>query len=149
MASKKHQCDAFDPHVLCSPACQYCTFALVYLFFSDGGRCISKVESFYHALWFSVHTSSTIGYGHMAPNPDCVGANLVTMGQTLCTILLQATLLGVMFSRFRCEKGARRRSSAAGGLSAHVRGPSLISPPPAFLAAPALAARPPSSFRAS
>lgn len=42
---------------------QYLAFAYVYLLEPVG--CISKVNHFLHALWFSVHTSATIGYGHM------------------------------------------------------------------------------------
>ena len=38
---------------------QYCVFALLYM--SQPKNCISNVQSFLHALWFSVQTSATIG----------------------------------------------------------------------------------------
>ncbi|KAK2079121.1 hypothetical protein QBZ16_002812 [Prototheca wickerhamii] len=76
----------------------YLAFAYVYLLEPAG--CISKVNHFLHALWFSVHTSATIGYGHMAPNPDCPSTNLMILLQVLTTNLLQAALLGCVYARF-------------------------------------------------
>uniref|UniRef100_A0A1D2AEI2 ATP-sensitive inward rectifier potassium channel 12 n=1 Tax=Auxenochlorella protothecoides TaxID=3075 RepID=A0A1D2AEI2_AUXPR len=76
----------------------YTTFAFLYMLEPDG--CITKVHQFSHAMWFSVHTSATIGYGHMAPNPDCVSTNLLILAEVLTTCLLQAALLGVVYARF-------------------------------------------------
>lgn len=56
------------------PPPQYIVYALLYM--SQPKHCISLVQNFTHALWFSVHTSATIGYGHMAPDPDCFVLNL-------------------------------------------------------------------------
>lgn len=51
--------------MMLNPQCvalQYFLFAGLY--FTQPG-CITKTSSFIHLLWFSVHTSATIGYGHM------------------------------------------------------------------------------------
>lgn len=73
-------------------------YATIYM--QQPKECISKVQKFSHALWFSVHTSATIGYGHMAPDPNCVGVNLAIMAQVLTTCLMQSALLGLVFTRF-------------------------------------------------
>lgn len=41
------------------------------------------VDRYLHAVWFSVQTSRTIGYGSygMAPNPDCLTTNVYVMFQ--------------------------------------------------------------------
>jgi hypothetical protein len=49
-------------------------FAVLYM--TQPAHCISRVNKFSHALWFSVHTSATIGYGQQAPDPDCLLLNL-------------------------------------------------------------------------
>ena len=60
-----------------------------------------------HLLYFlpcdATHpqTSATIGYGHMAPDPDCLGLNLIITAEVISTVLLQASLLGVVYARFR------------------------------------------------
>ena len=77
----------------------YCFWATLYMI-QNSKHCLSHVSTFQHALWFSVHTGATIGYGHMAPNPDCTLVNLTIMGQTIFTALIQAALLGVVFARF-------------------------------------------------
>ena len=145
---------------------------------SQPKECISKVQVFAHAMWFSVQTSATIGatrtqaklarherarassptrppahsgYGHMAPDPDCYLINLTIMAevgeharlgrpggrpfplsaapaaaaaapahargpptcfpcaQVICTCLLQASLLGVVYARFSAP--SRRAST--------------------------------------
>lgn len=54
---------SIPPHPTLPCAAQYTTFAFLYMLEPDG--CITKVHQFSHAMWFSVHTSATIGYGHM------------------------------------------------------------------------------------
>lgn len=63
-------------------------------------HCVSNVQKFSHALWFSVHTAATIGYGHQAPNPDCVTLNSIIMVQVMTAALMQAALLGAVYARF-------------------------------------------------
>ena len=78
----------------------YTSFALVYMLQSVSRHCVSNIRSFQHALWFSVHTSATIGYGHQSPNPDCIVVNIAIMVEVLMTSLLQATMVGLVFARF-------------------------------------------------
>jgi len=67
---------------------------------SQSKHCVSNVQKFSHALWFSVHTAATIGYGHQSPDPDCVGVNVAIMCQVLTSLFMQAGLLGLVFARF-------------------------------------------------
>lgn len=63
-------------------------------------HCVSNVNQFSHALWFSVHTAATIGYGHQAPDPDCIVVNTIIMAQVMAAALMQAALLGLVYARF-------------------------------------------------
>jgi len=76
----------------------YCFFALLYR--SQPEHCIFNVHNFFHALWFSVITAATIGYGHQAPDPDCYLLNTFIMFQVMTGALMQAALLGLVYSRF-------------------------------------------------
>lgn len=87
----------------------YTSFALVYMLQSVSRHCVSNITSFKHALWFSVHTSATIGYGHQSPNPDCNVVNVAIMIEVLTTSLLQATMVGLVFARFSLP-GSRART---------------------------------------
>lgn len=77
---------------------QYLVYATFYM--SQPKHCVSNVQKFTHALWFSVHTAATIGYGHQSPNPDCIPVNLAILAQVLTAALMQAALLGLVFARF-------------------------------------------------
>jgi len=77
---------------------QYLVYAMFYM--SQPKQCVSNVQKFTHALWFSVHTAATIGYGHQSPNPDCIPVNLAILAQVLTGALMQAALLGLVFARF-------------------------------------------------
>ncbi|GAB4823606.1 hypothetical protein N2152v2_010652 [Parachlorella kessleri] len=76
----------------------YVFFAALYS--TQPRHCISSTHSFLQILWFSVHTSATIGYGHMAPHPKCTVLNIIIVGQVLTSLFLQAVLLGVVYARF-------------------------------------------------
>jgi len=76
----------------------YSVFALIYL--SQPEHCIFNTQNFVHALWFSFSTAATIGYGHQAPDPDCYILNAIIMFQVLTALLMQAGLLGLVYSRF-------------------------------------------------
>lgn len=69
-------------------------------FMTQSKHCVSNVQKFSHALWFSVHTAATIGYGHQSPDPDCLFVNLGILGEVLMAALLQAALFGLVFARF-------------------------------------------------
>ncbi|KIZ05029.1 ATP-sensitive inward rectifier potassium channel 1 [Monoraphidium neglectum] len=77
---------------------EYCLFALLYLWQPDD--CIEGVRHFANALWFSVQTASTIGYGKMAPSQHCPGANSVVMVQAITSSLVDYCMMGVVFARF-------------------------------------------------
>ncbi|EFN52826.1 hypothetical protein CHLNCDRAFT_138260 [Chlorella variabilis] len=81
----------------------FAAFAALYV--SQPPTCISNSQNFWHALWFSVHTSSTIGYGAQAPNPDCYLLQLGIMAQVLVSLFMQGTLLGLVFARISNSAG--------------------------------------------
>jgi hypothetical protein len=57
----------------------YSAYAALYL--AAPRRCLSGVQTFSHAFWFSVHTSAAIGYGRQSPEPDCFALNAAITGQ--------------------------------------------------------------------
>ncbi|KAL4421196.1 hypothetical protein ABPG77_010071 [Micractinium sp. CCAP 211/92] len=91
----------------------YALFIVFYLamyagfatFYASQPGCISKTHNFWHALWFSVTSSATIGYGHQAPDPNCYLLNVGVMAQVLVSLLMQASLLGVVFARISNSRG--------------------------------------------
>lgn len=76
----------------------YMVFAC--FFMTQSKHCVSNVQKFSHALWFSVHTAATIGYGHQSPDPDCMLVNIAILCEVLMAALLQAALFGLVFARF-------------------------------------------------
>ena len=76
----------------------YMVFACLYM--TQSKHCVSNVQKFSHALWFSVHTAATIGYGHQSPDPDCIFVNVAILCEVLTAALLQAALFGLVFARF-------------------------------------------------
>lgn len=78
---------------------EYVVFALLYLAMPD--YCIEGVKQFSQALWFSVQTSATIGYGgRLAPDPDCASINVLVMFQVISSALVNYCMMGVVFARF-------------------------------------------------
>jgi uncharacterized protein YjbI with pentapeptide repeats len=74
-------------------------FALLYRIFPDFVKVYGKVgdiRGFWHALYFSVVTMTTLGFGDIAANPDS------WVGQTLLMIqvILGYVLLGALVTRF-------------------------------------------------
>lgn len=77
----------------------YGLFALCYLLMSD--QCVEGIEKFSHAFFFSVQTSATIGYGGaLTPNPDCTILNGLITLQTIVSLLLDYSMLGIVYARF-------------------------------------------------
>ncbi len=77
---------------------EYLLFALLYL--SQPDSCVPHVNRLPIALWFSVQTAATIGYGNpLAPNPLCTGVNLLVMLQTIVASLIDYMLMGLVFAR--------------------------------------------------
>ncbi|XP_024396402.1 uncharacterized protein [Physcomitrium patens] len=82
-------------------------FGVPYYYDARNNNCIPGVTSFDHALWFSVQTSMTIGYGgDLTPDPSCILTNIMVVVQSLATLLVAYSLLGVFYVRF--SQPARR-----------------------------------------
>lgn len=64
-------------------------------------HCLPGVKAFPHALWFSVQTAMTIGYGGfgLTPNPSCTGLNALVTVQAVTSLLVDYTMLGLVFAR--------------------------------------------------
>jgi inward rectifier potassium channel len=78
-------------------------FALVYVMcggdaLSDFDRMPGFGERFSHAFFFSVHTLSTVGYGHVIPTNFV--ANLVMTFESLVGLFCIALITGLVFTRF-------------------------------------------------
>eukprot|EP00897_Mesotaenium_endlicherianum_P009896 jgi/Mesen1/8935/ME000552S08444 len=79
----------------------FVSFAIPYYYEADHSGCIPGVRTFLQAIWFSVQTSMTIGYGgDLTPNPTCVPTNVCIMLQSICSLLVAYSLLGVVYARF-------------------------------------------------
>ena len=72
-------------------------FALLYLV-QPGSIANARFGSFWDALFFSVQTMATIGYGQMAP--ATFYANLVVTFETVFGLMLLAVATGLVFARF-------------------------------------------------
>ena len=78
---------------------QYIVFAYFYWIQAEG--CIKGVMHFLHALWFSVQTSTTIGYGgQLTPDPYCSTTNALVTCQVIVSLLIDYAMLGIVFTRF-------------------------------------------------
>jgi len=97
----------------------YTAYALLYM--TQSPHCVSNVQKFSHALWFSVHTAATIGYGHQHPDPDCTFLNIAIMAQVLTAAIMQAALLGIVYARFSAP-GARAATIKFSSILACYRG---------------------------
>jgi inward rectifier potassium channel len=82
-------------------------FGVPYYYDAYNNNCIPGVVTFDHALWFSVQTSMTIGYGgDLTPDPSCRLTNIMVVLQSLASLLVAYSLLGVFYVRF--SRPARR-----------------------------------------
>lgn len=82
-------------------------FAVPYYYDAYNNNCIPGVMEYKHALWFSVQTSMTIGYGgDLTPDPSCTLTNIMVVVQSLASLLVMYSLLGVFYVRF--SRPARR-----------------------------------------
>lgn len=82
-------------------------FGVPYYYDAYNNNCIPGVLTFDHALWFSVQTSMTIGYGgDLTPDPSCRLTNIMVVVQSLASLLVAYSLLGVFYVRF--SRPARR-----------------------------------------
>lgn len=76
---------------------QNSVFALIYMTHADGVSNLPP-NSFWDAFFFSVQTSTTVGYGNMTPISHF--ANSVMTVQMLLAMLSFALITGMIFSRF-------------------------------------------------
>jgi hypothetical protein len=86
-----------------SYVCGWTLFAPVYMSISD--QCGLNTTNFQDAMYYSVITMSTIGYGtaDMTFN-GCSGALVVIMCQTLLGMLMNAVLMGLVYSKVSRSK---------------------------------------------
>eukprot|EP00850_Spirogloea_muscicola_P007875 SM000041S15434 [mRNA] locus=s41:75330:79490:- [translate_table: standard] len=88
----------------------FVTFAVPFWYDAYNNNCIPGVTSFQHAVWFSVQTSMTIGYGgELTPDPHCPITNLMVTFQSVASLLVAYSLLGVVYARF--SRPTRRAST--------------------------------------
>lgn len=77
-------------------------FAFAYLAISPGAlggpKPAGLIGDFLNAFFFSVQTSSTIGYGHIVP--DSTGANVLVTLESFVGLLGFALVTGLVFARF-------------------------------------------------
>jgi inward rectifier potassium channel len=77
-------------------------FAFAYLFFGaealEGPKAATFLGELFRAFFFSVQTSSTIGYGHIIP--ESLGANLLVTLESFFGLLGFALVTGLVFARF-------------------------------------------------
>jgi hypothetical protein len=57
---------------------------------------VGDIRGFWHALYFSVVTMTTLGFGDIAANPDSWGGQTLLMLQ----VILGYVLLGALVTRF-------------------------------------------------
>eukprot|EP00899_Mesostigma_viride_P008045 jgi/Mesvir1/17241/Mv07653-RA.1 len=78
---------------------QFVLFAVPYHW--QRNECVPGIRNFWHAVWFSVQTAMTIGYGDpLAPNPDCMLTNTLVMVQTITSLMVDYSMLGIFYARF-------------------------------------------------
>ncbi|CAM6094222.1 unnamed protein product [Calypogeia fissa] len=93
--------------LFCTYSLLFGGFAIPYYYDAYNNFCIPGVLHYSHALWFSVQTSMTIGYGgELTPDPKCMMTNIVVVVQSLVSLLVAYSLLGVFYIRF--ARPARR-----------------------------------------
>lgn len=92
----------------------YSLFALMY--WGSPRHCLSNVDSYLHALWFSVQTAATIGYGHISPNP--VGVHFIHV--SLCSLSLCSPFCSsIIDNRACCVSYERIESSSMTNILKH------------------------------
>ena len=77
-------------------------FAFIYLIFEPGAllgtEAATFLAKFLRAFFFSVQTSSTIGYGHVFP--ESISANFIVALESFVGLLGFAIITGLLFARF-------------------------------------------------
>ena len=77
-------------------------FAALYVWLGpdalSGVQAPNPAGRFAESFFFSVHTLSTIGYGHVVP--QSFGANLLVVAESVVGVLALAIIAGIVFARF-------------------------------------------------
>lgn len=85
-------------------------FAIGYYYEARNSNCIPGVFTYLHALWFSVQTAMTIGYGgDLTPDPTCLLTNIFVTAQSIASLLAAYSVLGLVYARF--SRPSRRVST--------------------------------------
>jgi len=115
-----------------SPSALLCTAAVIYLgfcflfgllFFALGEECFALPSTgwgFDEAMWLSVHTFSTVGYGSIYPL--CLGGHLLVLLESFLSLIVTALIGGAIFfevvrprSRVRFSKNCLVDTHPSGG----------------------------------
>ncbi|CAI5939463.1 unnamed protein product, partial [Closterium sp. NIES-65] len=100
----------FYPLLLLGYSLLFGGFAVPYYYQSVQYNCIPGVKNYWHALWFSVQSAMTIGFGgDLVPDPNCFTLNLLIALQSLAALIVAYALLGIVYTRFALP--SRRASS--------------------------------------
>lgn len=87
--------------LFCTYFLLFVVFAIPYYYEAHSNFCIPGVRSFSHAVWFSVQTSMTIGYGgELTPDPRCLVTNSMVLIQSIASLIVAYSLLGIFYARF-------------------------------------------------
>ena len=70
----------------------------------DSQRCVIGVYDFWTALYFSVETQHTIGYGTRAVNVLCRYTSVILMSQSILGCMVQSIMAGVVFAKLSRPK---------------------------------------------
>lgn len=72
------------------------------------GTCLKEVTDFSAALLFSIETQVTIGYGNTFITNDCAAGVFVLIMQCLVGLVLDAILLGLLFTKITRPRNRRK-----------------------------------------
>ncbi|CAI5983849.1 unnamed protein product, partial [Closterium sp. NIES-64] len=90
----------FSVVLVAAYAALFITFAIPFLAFArvDGLDCLPGVKRLDHAVWFTVQSSMSIGFGgDLTPHPDCFVVNSFVAVLSVVTLGFAYALLGVFY----------------------------------------------------
>ncbi|CAI7872476.1 unnamed protein product, partial [Closterium sp. NIES-54] len=93
----------FSAVLVAAYAALFVTFAIPFLAFArvDGLDCLPGVKRLDHAVWFTVQSSMSIGFGgDLTPHPDCFVVNFFVAVLSVVTLGFAYALLGVFYVKF-------------------------------------------------
>ena len=72
------------------------------------GTCLNNVDSFTSALFFSIETQVTIGYGNSYVSNDCIIGLFVLALQCVSGLIMDGILLGLLFTKIIRPRNRRK-----------------------------------------